>query len=348
MSLLMAEGFDFFGPGWDEIGDARWQGNAGTIATNYGRRGAPGIASMGGYGVASYYFRYALDTEETSVVVGFALYPGLLTSVTSGFFQVVSAASANQFVVDVTTAGRLRVKASATGAVLAESVDGVIEASIWHYIEIKFTCTGTDTVQVRVNEADVIPSTGGLNLRQSGAGGVGMLRFASAGNAGWYDDMYLLTTGSGSPYDDFLGDKKIEGHLFTADGALTGWTSNKASHYDAIDDRGTTFSPYYTYYNESDAVGEKDSYSITPAAMTTVNAVTLCAYARNPGGGIAKMKPFVRSSGGTLYYGDEQTLVSDPCNLLEYTWYSNPASSLSWTKADLSSMQFGWESTELA
>jgi len=265
--------------------------------------------------------------------------------------RIRSATGATQFDIDVTPAGRIRVKTAYNGTVLAESADGVITFGAYQFLEVQFTCTGTDSIQVWVDGTEVIALTTGINLRQSGAGGFGQLLlgpYSSSISAftDW-DDLYILDSSGDAPFNDRLGDQKMDGHLFTSDGSVLQWTSNKASHYDAINDRGST---YATYYNESDAEGECDCYGITPNDMTTILAVTIRAYCRNPGGGTAKFRPFVKfgEGSGDVYFGDEVTLPADTCDLREYTWYENPQTTAAWTKTQLQSVEFGWECTELS
>ncbi len=345
MALIVAEGFDIYkaspplSSAWSVV----------AISPNDGRRSTPCLEHSGWPtgGTASIYY---LPVEKTNGIVGFAVSAPIGTiAASTQFLNIVSSTGGVQFVVDVTIAGRIRILTAAGGSVLAESSDGAWPAgATYQYLEIKFSCTGDDTVQVRINGSDVIASTSGLNLRQSGAGGFGRLYFKAATTNGattFFDDVYVLDSSGDAPFNDFLGDLKVDGHLFTADG-LTDWTSNKANHFDAIDDIAFT---YATYYNESDTVGEQDSYEITPHDMATIRAVTIRAYCRNPGGGTGKMKPFTKI-GGTLYYGTEITLPADTSDLREYTWYTNPSAApgTAWTKAALTSAEFGWETTEIS
>lgn len=258
--------------------------------------------------------------------------------------RVLSAAAGKQFCVDVTSMGRIRIKTAYNGSVLAESEDGAIAFGVYNYLELKFTCAASGSVQVKVDGVEKIALTSDLNLRQSGSGSCGQIMLGCLNGGSMYshntywDDFYLHSGDGDAPFNDFLGDRRIDGLCFTADGGDADWTSNKASHYDAINDVG---SGYATYYNESDAVSERDSYTVALPAGT-VTTVTARAHCRNPGGGTAKFKPFMTVD-GTRYYGDEVQLPSDTCDLREYTWYSNPAGG-AWP----ATVEIGWETTELS
>jgi len=352
MALLMQESFDFYASTASLLNSA-WTRATGSLSFPGGRRSSR-AASVSGYATGlTYWISYNLPVENTGVIWwGFAFAQEALAGVNTEWIRVKSAApaSGNQFTLDITAAGRVRVKVSAAGAVLAESADGAIKLDgTFQFIEIGFQCAASASVAVWVNGVSVL-SGNALNLRQSGAGGCGRLVCGSpannVANAAFYDDMYLLDTTGDAPFNARLGDYKVDAHLFTADDDVE-WASTEAAHHDSINVVGAN---YAVDYIESDGVGEQDSFAITPGDMTTIQAVELVAYCRNPGGGTAKCKPFVKID-STIYYGDEVTLPADTCNKRSYVWLLNPAGDpdpIPWTKAVVTDATFGWETTVLA
>ena len=343
MSLLYFEGFDAHGMITDMV-DSHQNWTDGTLfqlgVIGIGRRSTRGGQVPGGT-ITTYWGKYELDTEQTDLIIGFAVKPTAGTA-NSCFLTLMNAAGTTQFVLDCTEAGRVRVKTSPTGSVLAESADGAITFAIYQYFEIKFTCDGSDTVQVRVNGADVITSTSGLNLRQAGSGGVKFIRWngftTSSSQDAYIDDLYIENQ-SGAKYKDFLGDVKADAFWPTADATYQQFTSNRPTHYDAINDVGDAA---VTYYIEEDTVGQKDSFTLTPTGdLPTIHAIMIRSIARNSDTGIAEGTPFVRYGGvdydqtpferGDTYLYDDTILTARP----------DTGGVL--TKAFLEAMEFGWE-----
>jgi len=357
-ALLIQEGFDLYGYNgpWATTNcvlDSRmFAAGAAYLATSFGARGGPCLYISGNAnGVQSgYYWGVRLPADKVDGVFGVRVKPQYCAAASTEMIRVRSAAAATQFCLDVTNVGRIRVKAAYGGAVLAESADGAITFDVFQFLEVQFTCDGTDTVQVWVDGVEKIALTSSLNLRQSGAGGFGQLMLGGQASTTsfntYYDDLYILDSSGDAPFNDRLGDQKLDGHLPTADGTGHDWTHTAASVYQSINVVG---SAYATNYTQSDTVGQRAGVAITPNSFTTIHAVTIRAYCRNPGGGTAKFRPYVKI-GGTRYYGDEVTLPADTCDLREYVWYKNPALSPpndAWTTAALGSAELGWETTEL-
>lgn len=308
-------------------------------ASGIGRRGTYGLSVYAGTG---YYAQLDLKAEHSGLVIGFAVKPSNAGTINDRFLSLHNAAGSSQFVVDCTAAGRVRIKASPTGDVLAESADAAITFNIYQYFELKCAIDDSNgTVQVRVNGADIIAFTGGLNLQQAGSGGAQKIQwrdFGTASPASIYDDLYICNL-SGGTFTDFLGDIKVDAFWPTADGTYQQFTTNRATHYDAINDIGNDAA---TYYIESDTPGEKDSFTITPAGdLPTIHAISIRNTARNPDTGVAEGTLFIRQGGvdrdqASFERGD--TVEQDDQMLLKRPDTGGP-----WTKAALEAMEFGFE-----
>jgi hypothetical protein len=331
MSLLYFESFD----AQYELGTLyRWTYNSNFFIVPSGRRGSNCLSVNNCY----QYVHYNIGTNESALVIGFAVYP---TSGTAGttFLRIYNTAIELQFVVDCTAAGRVRVKTAADGSVLAQSADGAITFNIYQYFEIKFTCDGTDTVQVRVDGVDVIASTSGLNLRQSGSGGAGGIQFTSLTlGTTHFDDLYILNQ-SGAQYNNFLGDVKVDAFLPTGDGNYQQFTSTRSTQYDAINDNGNTA---ITYYIEEDTVGQKDSFTITPTGdLPTIHAISIRSISRNSDTGIAEGTPFIRVGG--VDYDQTPFERGDTLEYDDAILTARPDTAGVWTKAILETIEFGFE-----
>jgi len=347
MSLLTFESFDVAHNMIDSQPNQPWtqdvyQQNLFHVNSE-GRRSTSGMRTY----LQSYesYFRQLdltiLGGEQSALVMGFALKPGSGGSYGGGIaLDFWNANNTRQFVMDWTSAGRIRILSAPGGSILAQSADGALTFDIYQYFEIKFTCDDTaGIVQVRIDGVDVIAETGNLNLQQAGSGSILKIRFHAPANQIYnsFDDLYLCNQ-LGS-YSDFLGDVKVDAFLPTGDGNYQQFTSNRSTHYDAINDIGVNA---VTYYIESDTVGEKDSFSITPTGdLPTIHAISVRSTACNPDTGVAEGTLFIRQGGvdydqATFERGD--TIKRDDQMLL-----SRPDTAGVWTKAALEAMEFGFE-----
>jgi len=343
MSLIMFEGFEGIYSTW--LGnDKHW------IRGGYGTT-IPGIGRRSGYCLrmyanpAPYYVTYTLDDIQTSLVLGFALNPTSGGVATTWFMSFYNATPTMQFCIDLTTAGRLRIKDAAAGSVLAESADGAITFDIYQYVEIKFTCDGTDAIQVRVNGIDVIPITGTINLMNAGSGNVKKISFAghrtdvTGKYRLHYDDMYLLNT-SGLTFNNFLGDVKVDPFYPTSDGDYTQFDVDAGTdHWDAIDNIADDATDHYV---EADTVGYKDSYYVTPTGdLPTILAVGIRALTRNSDAGVAEGTPFIRMDG--VDYDQTPFEVGDTVEMTQTIILRRPDTDGVWSKTIIESSQFGWE-----
>jgi hypothetical protein len=268
MSLLMFEGFGSTVGSYLSDYHTQW------TSTNFAAPGSAAVGRRSGYGMRisttiSAYAEYDIESEYSSLIVGFAIKPPTGGTPNGAFMQFRDSSDTVQFVVDLTAAGRVRVKSATGGSVLAESSDAAISFDVYQYFEIKCTIdSSSGTVQVRVDGADVIPATGSLNTQQAGSGGAQKLLWHSWSNGvnTDYDDLYLCDT-SGASFNDFLGDIKVDPVFPDADGNYSQFTpSTGTDHYDVIDDVGPGG---LTEYNEAATVGYRDSFDITRVAIPT-------------------------------------------------------------------------------
>jgi len=340
MSLLMFESFDCYFSG-TLTAYTPWTFSGSAAIRASGRRGTSCLNCPGYH--TGRYAAYDVGSEQSGLVVGFAMNPTSYATANTYLMQFQDSSGTIQFILDVTAAGRVRVKDGIAGNVLAESADGAITFNIYQYFEIKFTCDGSDTVQVRVDGIDVIASTSGLNLQQAGAGGVQKIWWSGTSSSlsvtTSYDDLYVCNL-SGAKFTDFLGDVKVDVFFPTADGIYAEFTPDTGvNHYAVIDDNGNLADDHYI---EEDTVGGKDSFTLTPTGdLPTVHAISLRSLSKNPDTGVAEGTPFVRMNEtdydqDTFNRGD--TILYDDIILT-----ARPDTGGVWTKTVLEGIEFGWE-----
>lgn len=124
----------------------------------------------------------------------------------------------------------------------------------------------------------------------------------------------------------------------TANGADVDGTGD----YTVVDENALSDTDYLTFTT----AGQKRSYQVSSRAAITryPKAVTAaCRAMRLDDTGPQQIRPYVLI-GGTRYYGTTVTLTTG-WNVYQYTWRENPATSLAWTIADVTSatLEYGWE-----
>jgi len=349
MALLIMESFDvFWSTEYFVVGDAYPLFDLSTLhpLIAVGRRGTYGLQMYNGN---SRYSTINFGEDKTSLCFGFALVVEAGGTASSAFFRVFDSALTLQFCIDLTTAGRFRVKDGLTGNVLAESADGAFQKDIYQYVEINFSCTGTDTIEIRVNETAVLGPTGGLNLRQAGSGGAYHVRLSAANSENgspftYMDDLYVLDS-DGSTFNDFVGDVKVDAFMPTDDGYYTDFTpSTGVDHWDTINDIGTTADDAYI---ESDTVTEKDSFTITPTGdLPTIHAIKVHNVSRNSDTGVSEGTPFIRMGGVDYPLDPFERGDTNQCN--EQIVERRPDTDAVWSKTILETdFEFGFEFSEV-
>lgn len=354
MPFLHIDSFEFYQGGGDSrwFLDARWAyaGNvggypSGALIPGTGRRASTALRLFGNEGYQE--ARFDLWAEHTELLYAFAYWVPHANNVPAlPIWSFRNAANADQFYIKRTAANRLEVYDPTGPTLLASSADSVIHPGTWQYIEIKFTCDGTDSIIVRIDGVEVI-NQGGIDL-QNVAGGVQIFRLGSynnqAGNpmATYLDDFVIIETSGAAP-NDFLGDVKVVGLLPTADGTYTTMTTTEPTHHDAVNVLGTN---YAVDYIEGDAIGEHDSFMCTPDTYLDIHAVEVLAFARDPQAGTNEFKCLLRID-GTDYLGGALT-VNDTCDRRSHVWTINPDTAVAFVAADIAALEFGYEVTDLA
>jgi hypothetical protein len=285
----------------------------------------------------------SLPAEYTWLTVGFAAIFDSSSDNTREWLKFLYGGN-QQWCCRFTSGRAFEIRDVYNGNILATSDDYAITWDSWHYIEFQFTCTGSDTMIIRV-DGNVVMSASGLNLQYYGSNGVNAIWFGqpATGALSWYaiyDDLYLLDN-TGTTFKDFLGDVAIDGHLFEADGTDQDWTPNTGpDHYDNIN---VNTSSYATDFIEGDTEAYKDSFTVTPTEYASgILGVEVSAFCYNDTGGEAYIRPYCIIS-SVRYYGDDSQVSNGSTNKRSYIWERNPATSGFWTNSQVAATEFGFE-----
>jgi hypothetical protein len=340
MALLFMDGFDA------EDFSSKWTGaTTSTMTTTASSRFGAGKC-LTNLSSPSFYVTKAI-TPSARVTAGCACYLAQSNDyIDMAFFG--DGASTRHVTITVNAATRLLEvhRGLRTGTLLATGTTA-ITASVWTYIEAQTTIsdtTGTVTVRINGSATPDISFTG--DTKNGGTNttidGVQFLIAPIFGANCYMDDVYILNS-TGSANTDFLGDVRVHTLFPSNNGAysqLTGSDGNSVDNYQLIDEE--PFSS--TDYAGASATGSRDTYTMAnlPVGVSGVLGVQSNFVAAKSDSQLISAKPALLSGGG-LYYGATRVLSAPPYCVYSDMYNTNPATSSSWTVADVNNLESGME-----
>jgi hypothetical protein len=227
---------------------------------------------------------------------------------------------------------------------------GVIQNNVWHHIQIKASALDSGSMIIRVDGVEVMNVTG-VDLRTGTSPSNGAIQrltiySASSTNGGETQDVdyLILMDGSGSSFNDFVGDMRIEWQLPDAVGATNQWTQNTGpSTFEAIDDGLAAYDDDTTYITEG-TVGERSLFSHGTVAATGANPVRFVSHqalTRNDGSNNVAL---VCVSGATTSVGATVTL-STAYRWVQRNLETDPNTAAAWSLANINAAEFGVDCT---
>jgi len=228
MAVVLVEGFDHLSAA-QTLASGKWTGNfvvvvAGRLAGQAARAGNTNLVK-------------ALPSTYSTLIVGFAF---RVTSTATDTYFNLRGSGANIVRLQLAASGPSQVfkLVNAGGTQLAIGTTPILP-NIWYYIELKVVVSATvGTVELRLNGlASAECSGSGLN---TGSANIDSVQFVTAVSQSMdVDDVYGVDTSGSSPTNDFLGDRRVETLMPTAEGANTAWTANTGTKAGAVDDPTT-------------------------------------------------------------------------------------------------------------
>jgi len=342
MALLFMDSFDHYVTA-DIL--EKWSTYAGTsVAINAtgGRRGSASVRFPSG---AQSYALRGITTSSNTAILGTAVKVASLGAQRLiGVWHSLVASGGDQIVIAMAADGSLNAQRatagiSGPGTILGSSAAGVLSAGVVAYLEVKVVLhASTGTVTVRVNGASVLALTG-LN---TGSGQTTWTGFwvGSGGTAivTDHDDVYALDGSGSAPWNDFLGDVRVDARLPTAAGATTGWTPSAGANWACVDDAAPNDD---TDYVTAATAALTDTYTVqdAPVAGATIYGVQHCLSVKKTDAGACTVAPVIRS-GGVDYVGT----AANPGTTYGYALSIaavNPATGVAWTEAGFNAAEFG-------
>jgi hypothetical protein len=306
-----------------------WGGTPSADLVDAAPRSKLGLRASGSNG----WLRRSLGSNLTGAgVIGFAVRTSNL--VTSRVLFGVMDGENEQISVRTNASAVLIVSRAGTTVATGSTV---LQLNTWYYIELKFTISATaGTVELHLNGAVEIPSTTGLNTRNTANAqwnGVGPWL---AGDWSVFDDIYVLDA-STPPNNDFLGPVSIVALRPAGPGSSTQWTSNGAPNWAAVTDSQDDDASFVA----ATTGGAVDLYAMTdpPASSGTVYAVQHLIRARQDTGAQRTIQPALKI-GANTYFGAAINTGSGWTTYAQILDYS-PATSSPWTLSELAALEAG-------
>lgn len=230
----------------------------------------------------------------------------------------------------------------------------------WYYIEFKVVITSGNigTVTVRVNEEvwgqwtdvtvlDTRGPAGGL-----WNGGIWLSGGWSSVGVGVWDDLYVCDGRGAAPFNDFLGDVRIDAHYPTEDGAYTDFTpSTGTDHFELVNDEWdggvhTKIPNADVDYNTTSTVGAIDTFVCEDfkAPGFPLLAIQHAMSHKKLDAGTAACASVIRQ-GTTNYVGTDEYSSEGSYYYALTIYTTEPATGTSWTEAGFNAMEIGYKKT---
>lgn len=342
MALLLVNGFDE-----DDDVDYLW----------YDTRQSNSVLSNSRWGVTSA-ARYvnvtampkSLAASGAVAIVGFAVKPinnDFLTPIVSIRDGVNGNEQVSLMILD--SGEVLVLRGTSIATIIARSNPCAVRMGVLYYIEWKTLISNTGgTTEVRVNGKTVISATSldtqvTANASWTGVTFVPVIAFGSASYS--IDDVYISDGTGSAPYNDFLGDIRVECLFPQTDavsaGSNAGLTPSTGTDHGALVDE--TAANADTDYNGTATAGTKDTYQypnmVSAGDILCVHPLLLV---RKTDAAPKTIAPVLRHS-GTDYDGTTQS-VGVKYTYLDQIYTQNPGTSAAWTAADVNALQVGMKS----
>ncbi|HET7713846.1 MAG TPA: hypothetical protein VFK94_06425 [Patescibacteria group bacterium] len=331
MALLFCDSFDHYDTSRILL---KWTSMPGACTIGaVGRNGTSGLNAPGSQRYVTWNFLAAKQT----VVSGFAWRANSGTAVI-----IWACRDAGTTQVDLRYNSAQKLEITRNGTVLATGAT-TITTGVFNYIEVKVkVASGTSgTYEVRINGVVELISAGANTQFTANATCDSFLLGNNAssgfGTSHDFDDVYLCDT-LGTYNTDFLGDIRVQALLPNAAGNYSQWTPTAGANYTNVDENPPNDD---TDYVASSTVGQIDTYGFSDLTPTSgfIRAVQFIMDARKDDAGTRQIAAVVRQSGAD-YVGVTKSINAS------YAFYvdimdSNPATSTTWTLAEVNADEFG-------
>lgn len=224
---------------------------------------------------------------------------------------------------------------------VAISPSPVCAVNTWHYIELSATISDTVGVATaRVDGTQAVTFTG--DTKNAGTNttidSLGITSLANGSNI--IDDLYIADATGASPWNDFLGEVRVQTLAPSAAGSSTQLTPvGSANNWDNVEEMPFSVADY----NYSTTPGARDLYAMTDVLGLTssVLGVQLVTAAHKTDTAVRSVKQLVKPA-GTVFASAAKVLATSP-TIATTMHQVSPATSAAWTVAEVNAMETGVE-----
>lgn len=218
----------------------------------------------------------------------------------------------------------------------------IIAEDTWYYLELQVTIGNSAAYEFRINEVSEFSGTG--DTQNGGSAVANRIEFQSNANNGFQlDDLYALDGTGGAPYDDFLGDVRVETLFPSGNGnssQFDGSDGNTTDNYLLVDEQ--TDQDDDTTYVQSPDVGDKDTYAYGNLVTVTgdVLAVQLAPVGRKTSAGGRSFNHVARLSATEE---DGAAVALQDSFLVHRDIRTTKPGGGAWSVSDVNSAEFGYK-----
>jgi len=311
-----------------------------------------GLVNMSSGGLI--YINKTVTTSDPTCILGFAYGHGYSgANVISGWaIAGIRESAGHQISLCISPSNTLSVKRGDHQGTLLGSTSVALPFGVFTYVELKVLIhPSAGTVEVRFNGTTVLSLTG-QNTRSTanatwntivlGTQPSNTVNTVASSNGNMdYDDLYICDSTGAAPWNNFLGDCRVDPRYPTGAGATTGWTPSAGSNFQNVDDATPNAD---TDYNQATGVAT-DTFVVqdVPVTGAILYGVQHCMITKKSDAGAATIAPVVRHSGvdnvgADLYPGTSYVFGTVAQQV-------NPGTSAQWTEAGFNAAEFGYKRT---
>lgn len=349
MAIIYATGFDTFAnitefleTGW--FRESTTQNGFSTSAGRFGGGCLDGLLTSGSNG---WYSSVNIAAGGT-LHLAFAYYHDLSTITDDLFLLTGFTASQQSARITLSSTGVLQ-SFNQANTLVETSASNPLTPGSWHWVEIKIVNGSNATngeITVRVDGSNVLNTTGINTMPNNTAQVIGTFMLSGprtgTGATCRIDDLFIMDT-TGSAFNTFMADRRIQSLIPTADGATVNWTASASTDVSCVDDALGAANDD-TDYIHSVTAGQESRFAMGNLSVspTSIDAVMIKMRTRKSDAGDRTIRGLINSN-SVEATGPTIGLSTD------YMWRSggvfltNPDGSVAWTESAVNALEAGVE-----
>lgn len=337
MSVIWAEGFDFYGTSTVELAKRGYVITRGGTDINVVQNSSNARTGLGYLTVVSTTnggIERVFDSALNEVGAGFAMMVTTLNNSNNGTIPGLYFGDVNfSGILKLVTNTNLGLSVYSGGTNLGSSANNIFATNTWFYVEAKVTRnsggTNTGSIVVRVNGVTVLAITGINLVNQWTRCSLGNLGEASGTNMAFRADDWVIWDTNGTINNNFMGDIRCASQMPSADTAEADWVPSTGSGFSCIDETVPSDTDYIQANNSGD-VSEFQKSAISIATLD-IAAVVVVARALKTDAGPSTIKLGIEN-GGSVIEGSDKVLTTSAA-YYSSIFERNPNGNIPWLKS---------------